>query len=145
MLLVFWQASSVHGRGLFASKDFSTVDDFIPVPLEGSFEVYDSSDDCLEVAKKTGVPRFRVCDNVSPLLSKSEVARPTSTPYLVPDRTCPLFCMNSSGGNVDVENLKARIILKPSKDFRGGVVRFFVRGILRLYSRHLVVFDRASC
>ena len=88
---IFSQASRVHGQGLFAKKDFNTVDDFIPLPLEGSFEVHDSLDDCLDVAKKSEVPRFKVCDSMSHFLSQSEVSRPTSAPYLVPDRTCPLF------------------------------------------------------
>ena len=114
---------------MFASKEFGTVDDFIPVPLEGSFEVHDSREDCLEVAKKSGIPRFRVCDDVSPFLSKSEVARPTSGLYLVPDRTCPLFYMNSSAGDAEVENFAAKIILKPRWDLKGGVVN--VNDLLR--------------
>ena len=114
---------------MFASKEFGTVDDFIPVPLEGSFEVHDSREDCLEIAKKSGIPRFRVCDDVSPFLSKSEVARPTSGLYLVPDRTCRLFYMNSSAGDAEVENFAAKIILKPRWDLKGGVVN--VNDLLR--------------
>lgn len=115
------QASGVHGRGLFASKEFASPENFIPVPLVGSFEVHDSLDDCLEVAKKSGIPRFRVCDNTFPFLSKSEVARPFSGLYLVPDRTCPLFYMNSARDD-EVQNFTARTILKPSRDFRGGEI-----------------------
>ena len=105
---------------MFASKEFGTVNDFIPVPLEGSFEVHDSREDCLEVAKKSGIARFIVCDDVSPFLSKSEVARPTSGLYLVPARTCPLFYMNSFAGDAEVENFAAKIVLKPSRDLKGG-------------------------
>ena len=119
---IFSQASRVHGQGLFAKNDFSTVDDFIPLPLEGSFEVHDSLDDCLDVAKKSEVPRFKVCDSMSHFLSQSEVSRPTSALYLVPDRTCPLFYMNSSAGDAESENFVAKTILKPSKDFKKGVV-----------------------
>lgn len=81
--------SRVHGQGLFAKKDFNTVDDFIPVSLEGSFEVHDSLDDCLDAAKKNGISRFKVCDNMPHFLFNSEVSRPTSALYLVPDRTYP--------------------------------------------------------
>ena len=90
-MFIFRRASSVHGQGLFAKKDFNTVDDFIPVPLEGSFEVQDSLDDCHDAAKKSGVPRFKVCDSMHYFMSKRSVARSTSVLYLIPERTCPLF------------------------------------------------------
>ena len=45
-------------------------------------------------------------------------SRPTSALYLVPDRTCPLFYINSSAGDAESENFVAKTILKPSKDVK---------------------------
>lgn len=57
---------------------------------------------------------------MSHFMSNSEVSKPTSVLNLVPDRTCPLFYMNSSAGDAQMENFVAKTILKPSKDFKRG-------------------------
>jgi len=56
------------------------------------------------------------------LLSGSEVARPTSALYLVPEKTCPLIYMNSSAADVEGENLAGEVNLTPSRGFKGGEV-----------------------
>ena len=60
--------------------------------------------------------------NVTPLLSGSEVARPTFALYLVPEKTCPLIYMNSSAADVERENVAGEVNLKPRRDFNGGGV-----------------------
>lgn len=83
--------------------------------------MHDNVEGCLQAVLRDGAPRFLVSKNLAPFLSGSEVARPTSALYLVPDRTSPLFYMNSSSREPDKENFEARITLKPSRDFKGGV------------------------
>lgn len=117
----FLQASETHGNGLFVKKDFSAAGSFIPVPLAGRFEVHDNEEGCWQAVKRDGVPRFLVLPNITPLLSGSEVARPTSALYLVPDKTSPLYYMNSSATDVEKENFAEEIKLKPSRDFKGGL------------------------
>ena len=100
-LRAFLQASETHGNGLFVLKDSASGKGFIPLPLVGRFEMHDDEDGCWQLLKQDGVPRLLVLPNVTLLLSGSEVARPTSVLCPVPDKTCPLFNMNSSAAGVE--------------------------------------------
>lgn len=81
-----------------------------------------STDDCLDVAKKSGIPRLKVSDSMSRFQSKSEVSKPTSALYLAPNQICPLFYINSPVGDAEVEKPVAKTILNLSIDFKRGVV-----------------------
>lgn len=111
------QDSKIHGRGLFATKTLSPGE-FLHMPLVGSFEVHDSLSDSIEAGKEDGVPRFLVSDTMALFLSEGEVARPNAGLYLVPDKTSPLFYMNSSCRNPANENFQFRSVLK-TREFRG--------------------------
>lgn len=94
---LFFQTSKIHGHGVFANKRLSAGGGtFLKMPLEGSFEVYDSVDDSVEATKDDGLPRFLLSDNMALFLSEGEVARPNAGLYIVPAKTSPLFYVNSS-------------------------------------------------
>lgn len=90
------QGSSLHGLGIFASQDLVKAD-FPALCLMGNFVVLDDVE--VENAMRTdGVPRYAVCDGAEfkQILESYEVAREGAALYLTPDRTSPLFYMNSS-------------------------------------------------
>ena len=96
------QQSPLHGYGVFATEDLA--EDYVGIPMEGTFLVYDCISDALESAASDGVPRYGFCvtDQLRKICVSSEGVRDTAALYLMPDPCSPWFYLNtvSSVGGV---------------------------------------------
>ena len=80
------------------------AEDYVGIPMEGTFLVYDCISDALESAASDGVPRYGICvtDQLRKICVSSEGVRDTAALYLMPDPCSPWFYLNtvSSVGGV---------------------------------------------
>ena len=101
-VLVSFQGSRIHDRGLFTSKNLDST--YAGMPVEGSFHIYNSTDQLLGAVKRDGVPRYAIGDTdmLRKLCAPHEAVREEAVLCLRPDPSNPWFYVNSSA-NTDVE------------------------------------------
>ena len=101
-MLVPFQGSRIHGHGLFTSKNLDST--YAGMPVEGSFHIYNSTDQLLGAVKSDGVPRYAIgdTDTLRKLCAPHEAVREGAVLCLRPDPSNPWFYANSSA-NTDVE------------------------------------------
>jgi len=59
-VLVPFQGSGIHGHGIFTRENLDST--YAGIPVEGSFHIYNSTDQLLGVVKNDGVPRYAIGD-----------------------------------------------------------------------------------
>ena len=96
------QQLPLHGYGVFATEDLA--EDYVGIPMEGTFHVYDCISDALASSASDGVPRYGFCvtDQLRKICVSTEGVRGTAALYLMPDPCSPWFYLNteSSVGGV---------------------------------------------
>lgn len=97
--------------------------DYVGLPLEGTFHVYDSLDHVLLAVEQDGVPRYLVCDadQLRKICAEHESIRAESCLYIKPDPRSPWYYMNSTYSASDPRNVDANV--KPSCPFSKRVLR----------------------
>ena len=103
-MLVPFQGSRIHGHGLFTSKNLDSTY-YAGMPVEGSFHVYNSTDQLFGAVKSDGVLRYAIGDTdtlLRKLCAPHEAVREGAVLYLRPDPSNFWFYANFSA-NTDVE------------------------------------------
>ncbi|CAM9519081.1 unnamed protein product, partial [Ascophyllum nodosum] len=96
--------SRIHGHGLFTSKNLDSTY-YAGMPVEGSFHVYNSTDQLFGAVKSDGVLRYAIGDTdtlLRKLCAPHEAVREGAVLYLRPDPSNFWFYANFSA-NTDVE------------------------------------------
>ena len=85
------------------------AENYVGIPMEGTFLVYDCISDALESAASDGVPRYGICvtDQLRKICVSTEGVRSTAALYLMPDPCSPWFYLNtvSSVGGSDTRKI----------------------------------------
>lgn len=116
---MLYQESVIHGKGLFAVKDFD--DSCAALPVEGALLVCDSLEGILNVVIGDGVPRYLLghTDTLRKACAGHESVRDGAAPTLKPHPTSPWFYMNSSfvavGETPKVSNVTADHVFSKRK------------------------------
>lgn len=93
---MLYQDSAIHGKGVFAAKDFD--DSCAALPVEGALIVSDTEEQILSAVMAEGVPRYVLCstDTFRKTCAGHESIRDSAALTLKPHPTSPWFYMNSS-------------------------------------------------
>ena len=125
------QQSPLHGYGVFVSEDLAA--DYLGVPLEGTFHVFDCIGDALDSVGIDGVPRYGVCvaDHLRRICAPNEGVRDTAGLYLMPDPCSPWYYLNTasavgSSRHEEELNVLPDIVFRcPASSGEGSLVNVF--------------------
>lgn len=81
------------------------MDEFVGVPLKGAFQVYDTIEEVMADSTSTNAPRYAVLCHaqLEKIMAPCEGSREDAMLFLMPHRLSPLFYMNSSGFDINLQ------------------------------------------